>query len=136
MMVPSGMVTSVMNCITLQLDVGGGSGVFVKTGRGRKVSVAVTGSGVSVFATSGVTLSNASIVSAAAVRLNPSPWLFEGRLHAPRNKAAIINRLKRRGFFFMIFFSFVMRVFYRRLSWSVRRAFLRAVLDAGQKINA
>src|SRR3990172_6702786 len=135
------MVASVMNCPTLQFDVAVATGVFVEIGRGMGVGVAGNaGSGVKlgVLTTLDIEValfSNACTVCAAAVPAAAS-ILFEGRLHAPRNMAAIINRLKRRVFFFMIFFSFVMRVFYRRLSWNVRRAFLRAVLDAGQKINA
>jgi 5'-3' exonuclease len=43
--------------------------------------------------------------SAAAV-LAISSALFEGRLHALRNKVIMINKLIRRVFFFMLFFSF------------------------------
>ena len=92
------------------------AGVFVEDGRGIGVSVAGTDNGVLVDVNApdrGVALNTADIVCAAAVptKSSLSP---EGRLHAPRNKARIMIRLNRHICFF-IFFSFAMKVFYRRL---------------------
>src|SRR3972149_8625925 len=102
------MVTSVMNCPTLQLDVAVAAGVFVEIGRGLGVSVAgTTGSGVKlgVFTTPdmGVALSKACTVCAAAVLAISSILFLEGRLHALRNKAMMISRLNKRVCFFMNF---------------------------------
>ena len=72
-MVPSGMVISATNSATLQFDVAVAAGVLVEAGRGMGVRVAGLGSGVMVFVTAGVALSNASTVCAAAVRLASSP---------------------------------------------------------------
>ena len=71
-MVPSGIVTSVMNCATLQFDVAVAAGVFVDTGWGMGVSVAGGGNRVTLGVTAtmaGVALNKASTVCAAAVRL-------------------------------------------------------------------
>jgi len=80
-------------------------GVLVEMDWGMGVNVAGTGNGVRLgvtVPTADVALNKASTVCAAAV-LEASSGLFEGRLHAPRNKAMMIGRLNRRVLFFMTF---------------------------------
>jgi hypothetical protein len=93
------MVTSVMNCATLQFEVAVAAGVFVTAAEGMGVMVA-RGVGLAVSVKRGVALNRASTVCAAAVA-SASSGLLEGRLHAPKNNMRIIETLKRRRFLFI-----------------------------------
>jgi hypothetical protein len=92
-----------MNCATLQFVVAVAIGVLVEAGEGMGVNVAGIGSGVKLGVTmleTGVALSNASTVCAAAV-LAVSSIFLDGRLQALINKAIMINRLKKLVLFFI-----------------------------------
>jgi len=87
MRVPSGMVMSVTNNPCGQVGVAVGSGVLVLVGVGVRVASPPMGVNVAV---GGTALMSASTVCAAAVAL-ASSGLFDGRLHALRNKAITMN---------------------------------------------